>query len=78
VIDGLSVLLRASNAAKFSIDGTGVSFYGAATVAQQASPGQVTGTADATYSATEQQMLNDLVAAVNAHTDALEAYGLEV
>lgn len=44
---------------------TGVGFFNVTPVAQASAPAAVTGTADATYSATEQGMLNDLVTAVN-------------
>jgi hypothetical protein len=79
-IRGLSVDLNiAGTASKFKVDGTGIGFFATTPVAQQASPGQVDDTGvDATYSNTERDLLIALTAAVNAHTDALEAYGLEV
>lgn len=55
-----------------------VSFHGVAPAAQRAGAAQaaVVGTADATYSANEQQLINDLVALTNELRAALVEKGL--
>jgi hypothetical protein len=77
-IYALAGTLRTGGTKRVEWDGTGLGFFAETPVAQQASPGQVDSTGvDATYGNTERDLLLALTLAVNAHTDALEAYGLE-
>lgn len=77
-IYALAGTLRSGGTKRFEWDGTGIGFFTATPVAKQTVDAAVSGTADGTYSGTEQNMLNDLKSAVNSIRTALINYGLAV